>query len=32
MEIVLTCLAVFAAKVIEIGISSIKTTCMVKGE
>lgn len=32
MEIVLTCLAVFAAKVIEIGISSVKTTCMVKGE
>ena len=32
MEIVLTCLAVFAAKVLEIGISSVKTTCMVKGE
>ena len=29
---VLTCFAIFAAKVIEIGISSIKTTCMVKGE
>jgi uncharacterized protein YebE (UPF0316 family) len=32
MEIILTCLAICAAKIVEIGISSIKTTCMVKGE
>ena len=32
MEIIWTCLAICAAKIVEIGISSIKTTCMVKGE
>lgn len=32
MEIIWTCIAICAAKILEIGISSIKTTCMVKGE
>ena len=32
MELILTCLAICCAKIIEISIQSVKTVCMVKGE
>lgn len=32
MELILTCLAICGAKIVEISIQSVKTVCMVKGE
>ena len=32
MELIFTCLAICAAKIVEISIQSVKTVCMVKGE